>query len=256
MTLQNKNIVITGGANGIGKAFAERFLKESPNSIHLIDINPDVSNVAQSIGAIAYIADVANEEQFAIILNQIIQDSGSIDLFCSNAGVEGHGTLDASNNTWDRNWQINVMSHIYAARVLIPHMLENKNGYFLLTVSAAGLLNMPGAMPYATTKHAALGLAENLSIMYGNQGIKVSALCPQLVDTNMLKTSKLPPEDHPLMMDGILTTQQVADYTVQGINDEKFLILPHENVLRYIQGKTYNYDKSIEEVRKQIAKLK
>ena len=256
MDLKSKNIIITGGANGIGKALADRFLKESPNSIHLIDINPDVLHVAESIGEKAHIVDVANEEQFAITLNQIIQDVGSIDLFCSNAGIEGHGTLDASNSIWDKNWQINVMSHIYASRIIIPHMLENKNGYFLLTVSAAGLLNMPGAMPYATTKHAALGLAENLSIMYGNQGIKVSALCPQLVDTNMLKTSKLPPEDHPLMMDGILTTQQVADYTVQGINDEKFLILPHENVLRYIQGKTYNYDKWIEEVRKQIAKLK
>jgi len=229
MNLKNKNIIITGGANGIGRALANRFLKESPNSIYLIDINPDVVDVAESIGAKAHIADVASEEQFAIILNQIIQDLGSIDLFCSNAGVEGHGTLDASNNTWDRNWQVNVMSHIYAARIIIPHMLENKNGYFLLTVSAAGLLNMPGAMPYATTKHAALGLAENLSIIYGNQGIKISALCPQLVDTNMLKTSKLPPEDHPLMIDGILTTEQVADYTVKGINDEKFLILPHEN---------------------------
>ena len=129
MNLKNKNLIITGGANGIGRALADRFLEESPNSIHLIDINPDVIHVAESIGAKAHIADVANEEQFAIVLNQIIQDLGSIDLFCSNAGVEGHGTLDASNNTWDRNWQINVMSHIYAARVIIPHMLENKYGY-------------------------------------------------------------------------------------------------------------------------------
>ncbi|MEC7822194.1 MAG: SDR family oxidoreductase [Candidatus Neomarinimicrobiota bacterium] len=256
MNLKDKNIIITGGANGIGKALADRFLKESPNSIHLIDINPDVLHVADSIGAEAYITDVANEEQFAIVLNQIIKDVGSIDIFCSNAGVDGHGTLDAGNDTWDHNWQVNVMSHIYAARILIPHMLENKDGYFLLTVSAAGLLNMPGAMPYATTKHAAIGLAENLSIMYGNQGIKVSALCPQLVDTNMLQTSKLPPDDHPLMMDGILTTEQVADCTVEGINEEKFLILPHENVLRYIQGKTYDYDKWIEGIKKQVVKLK
>ena len=256
MNLKDKNIIITGAANGIGKALAERFLKESPNSIHLIDINSDVFHVAESIDAKAYIADVANEQEFAFTLNDIIKDSKSIDLFCSNAGVEGNGTLDATNDIWNSNWQINVMSHIYAARVIIPHMLENKNGYFLLTVSAAGLLNMPGAMPYATTKHAALGLAENLSIMYGNQGIKVSALCPQLVDTNMLKTSKLPPEDHPLVIDGILTTEQVADCTVQGISNEKFLILPHENVLRYIQGKTYDYDRWIKEVRKQIAKLK
>ena len=254
MNLENKNIVITGGADGIGKALAERFLRESPNSIHLIDINPNVFHVAESIGGKGYIVDVANSEQFTLTLNEIIKEVHSVDLFCSNAGIQGHGTLDASDDTWDSNWQINVMSHIYAARVLIPHMLENKDGYFLVTVSAAGLLNMPGAMPYATTKHAALGLAENLAIMYGNQGVKVSVLCPQLVDTNMLKTSELPSDDHPLMKDGILSAEQVADDTVQGIKKEEFLILPHQHVLRYIQGKTQDYDRWIAGSRKLVLK--
>ena len=240
MNLKDKNIIITGGADGIGKALAERFLNESPNSIHLIDINPNVFHVAESIGGKGYIVDVANSEQFTLTLNEIIKEVHSVDLFCSNAGIQGHGTLDASDDTWDSNWQINVMSH----------MLENKDGYFLLTVSAAGLLNMPGAMPYATTKHAALGLAENLAITYGNQGIKVSVLCPQLVDTNMLKTSELPSDDHPLMKDGILSAEQVADDTVQGIKKEEFLILPHQHVLRYIQGKTQDYDRWIAGSRK------
>ena len=151
MNLKNKNIIITGGADGIGKALAERFLNESPNSIHLIDINPNVFHVAESIGGKGYIVDVANSEQFTLTLNEIIKEVHSVDLFCSNAGIQGHGTLDASDDTWDSNWQINVMSHIYAARILIPHMAENQDGYFLVTVSAAGLLNMPGAMPYATT---------------------------------------------------------------------------------------------------------
>ena len=250
MNLKNKNIIITGGADGIGKALAERFLNESPNSIHLIDINPNVFHVAESIGGKGYIVDVANSEQFTLTLNEIIKEVHSVDLFCSNAGIQGHGTLDASDDTWDSNWRINVMSHIYAARVLIPHMAENQDGYFLVTVSAAGLLNMPGAMPYATTKHAALGLAENLAITYGNQGIKVSVLCPQLVDTNMLKTSELPSDDHPLMKDGILSAEQVADDTVQGIKKEEFLILPHQHVLRYIQGKTQDYDRWIAGSRK------
>ena len=254
MNLKNKNIIITGGADGIGKALAERFLNESPNSIHLIDINPNVFHVAESIGGKGYIVDVANSEQFTLTLNEIIKEVHSVDLFCSNAGIQGHGTLDASDDTWDSNWKINVMSHIYAARVLIPHMAENQDGYFLVTVSAAGLLNMPGAMPYATTKHAALGLAENLAITYGNQGIKVSVLCPQLVDTNMLKTSELPSDDHPLMKDGILSAEQVADDTVQGIKKEEFLILPHQHVLRYIQGKTQDYDRWIAGSRKLVLK--
>ena len=254
MNLKDKNIIITGGADGIGKALAERFLNESPNSIHLIDINPNVFHVAESIGGKGYLVDVANSEQFTLTLNEIIKEVHSVDLFCSNAGIQGHGTLDASYDIWDSNWQINVMSHIYAARVLIPHMAENQDGYFLVTVSAAGLLNMPGAMPYATTKHAALGLAENLAITYGNQGIKVSVLCPQLVDTNMLKTSKLPSDDHPLMKDGILSAEQVADDTVQGIKKEEFLILPHQHVLRYIQGKTQDYDRWIAGSRKLVLK--
>ena len=254
MNLKDKNIIITGGADGIGKALAERFLNESPNSIHLIDINPNVFHVAESIGGKGYIVDVANSEQFTLTLNEIIKEVHSVDLFCSNAGIQGHGTLDASDDIWDSNWQINVMSHIYAARVLIPHMAENQDGYFLVTVSAAGLLNMPGAMPYATTKHAALGLAENLAITYGNQGIKVSVLCPQLVDTNMLKTSELPSDDHPLMKDGILSAEQVADDTVQGIKKEEFLILPHQHVLHYIQGKTQDYDRWIAGSRKLVLK--
>ena len=254
MNLKDKNIIITGGADGIGKALAERFLNESPNSIHLIDINPNVFHVAESIGGKGYLVDVANSEQFTLTLNEIIKEVHSVDLFCSNAGIQGHGTLDASDDTWDSNWKINVMSHIYAARVLIPHMAENQDGYFLVTVSAAGLLNMPGAMPYATTKHAALGLAENLAITYGNQGIKVSVLCPQLVDTNMLKTSELPSDDHPLMKDGILSAEQVADDTVQGIKKEEFLILPHQHVLRYIQGKTQDYDRWIAGSRKLVLK--
>ena len=144
------------------------------------------------------------------------------------------------------------MSHIYAARVLIPHMVNNKNGYFLLTVSAAGLLNMPGALSYATTKHAALGLAENLSIMYGEKGVKVSALCPQLVDTDMVRKVKILDDNHPLMKDGVLPAEVIAEETVVGIEREKFLILPHKEVLKYIQGKAMDYDAWLDAVRKLV----
>lgn len=254
MNLKNKNIVITGGADGIGKALAKRFLNESPNSVHLIDINSNVLHVAELMGVNAYIVDVSNPEHIKSTLNEIIDQVGKVDLFCSNAGIQQFGTLSTSDEAWHDTWQVNVMSHIYAARVLIPHMLDHKDGYFLITVSAAGLLNMPGSMAYATTKHAALGMAENLSIMYGDKGIKVSALCPQLVETNMVTSTGVLDKDHPLMRDGLLTVEQVADDTVEGIAKENFLILPHKQILRYIQVKAHDYDAWLAGVRKLILK--
>ena len=252
MKLQDKNIVITGAANGIGLALAKRFLHENPRSISLIDINFSINDIASELGANGYVADVTNKNQFQSVLNQIIDSEGSVDLFCSNAGIQQFGTLETSTEDWQKNWDVNVMSHIHAAKVLIPHMQSRKSGYILLTVSAAGLLNMPGAIAYATTKHAAMGLAENLSIMYGSDGIKVSALCPQLVDTDMVRSSGKLPENHPLLKDGLLSADTVAEEAVQGINNEKFLILPHKEVARYIQGKAFDYDAWIEAVRKLV----
>ena len=254
MNLKNKNIVITGGADGIGKALAKRFLSESPNSVHLIDINPNVIQVVELMGINAYIVDVSNPKNVTSTLNKIIDQVGKIDLFCSNAGIQQFGTLSTSDEAWHDTWQVNVMSHIYAARVLIPHMLDHKDGYFLITVSAAGLLNMPGSMAYATTKHAALGMAENLSIMYGDKGLKVSALSPQLVETNMVTSTGVLDKDHPLMRDGLLTVEQVADDTVEGIEKEDFLILPHKQILQYIQIKAHDYDAWLAGVRKLILK--
>ena len=254
MNLKNKNIVITGGADGIGKALAERFLNESPNSVHLIDINPNVIQVAELMGVKGYIVDVSNPNKLESTLNDIINQIGTVDLFCSNAGIQEFGTLSTTDDAWHKTWQVNVMSHIYAARVLIPHMIENKDGYFLITVSAAGLLNMPGAMSYATTKHAALGLAENLSIMYGGKGIKVSVLCPQLVETDMVTSTGVLDKNHPLMRDGLLSPNQVAEDTVEGLMKEDFLILPHPQVLQYIQGKAHDYDSWLANIRRLVEK--
>jgi NAD(P)-dependent dehydrogenase (short-subunit alcohol dehydrogenase family) len=254
MNLKNKNIVITGGADGIGKALAKRFLNESPNSVHLIDINPNVIHVAELMGVKGYIVDVSNPNKLESSLNDIINQIGKVDLFCSNAGIQEFGTLSTTDESWDKTWQVNVMSHIYAARVLIPHMVDNEDGYFLITVSAAGLLNMPGAMSYATTKHAALGLAENLSIMYGNKGVKVSVLCPQLVETDMVTSTGVLDKNHPLMRDGLLSPDQVADDTVEGLKKENFLILPHPQVLQYIQGKAHDYDGWLASMRRLLEK--
>ena len=252
MNIHNKNIVITGAANGIGHAIAKRIAKESPKSISLIDIDNSVNEVASSLNVNSYVVDVSNENDFQSVLKSIIDKNDSIDLFCSNAGIQQFGTLETSTSDWQKNWDVNVMSHIYAAKVLIPHMQKKGSGYLLLTVSAAGLLNMPGAIAYATTKHAAMGLAENLAIMYGDDGIKVSALCPQLVDTDMVRSFGNLPENHPLLKDGLLSAETVAEEAVHGINKEKFLILPHKEVAKYIQGKAFDYDAWIEAVRKLV----
>ena len=250
MKLQNKNIVITGAADGIGYALANRIQRENPKSLSLIDINDSVERVASSLRADSYVVDVSNESNFQSVLNKIIDKNDSVDLFCSNAGIQQFGTLETSTEDWQKNWDVNVMSHVYASKVLIPHMKRQKSGYILLTVSAAGLLNMPGALAYATTKHAAMGLAENLSIMFGDDGIKVSTLCPQLVDTNMVRSADELPENHPLVKDGVLSADFVADEAVNGILKEKFLILPHKDVAKYMQGKAFDYDTWIEAVRK------
>jgi len=252
MKLQDKNIVITGAANGIGLALANRFISESPNSISLIDVNNSVKDIASELKIDGYVADVSDETNFQSVINHIIDKNESIDLFCSNAGIQQFGTLETSTSDWQKNWDVNVMSHIHAAKVLIPQMQKQGSGYIMLTVSAAGLLNMPGAIAYATTKHAAMGLAENLSIMYGEDGIKVSALCPQLVDTDMVKSFGNLPENHPLLKDGLLSPDTVAEEAVNGINKEKFLILPHKKVAKYIQGKAFDYDAWIEAVRKLV----
>ena len=252
MNIHNKNIVITGAANGIGHALAKRIAKESPKSISLIDIDNSVNEVASSLNVNSYVVDVSNENDFQSVLKSIIDKNDSIDLFCSNAGIQQFGTLETSTSDWQKNWDVNVMSHIYAAKVLIPHMQKKGSGYLLLTVSAAGLLNMPGAIAYATTKHAAMGLAENLAIMYGDDGIKVSALCPQLVDTDMVRSFGNLPENHPLLKDWLLSAETVAEEVVHGINKEKFLILPHKEVAKYIQGKAFDYDAWIEAVRKLV----
>ena len=182
---------------------------------------------------------MAKEEEIENLANNTLEQFGHIDLFCSNAGIFTAGGETVSTGNWQRIWEINVMSHVFAARSVLPSMLERGQGYLLNTSSAAGLLNQVGSAPYSTTKHAAIGFAEWLSITYGNRGIKVSVLCPQAVRTNMTAGG----DGGVAGLDGMLEPEQLADTVIETLNEERFLVLPHPEVLTYMRRKTDDYDR-------------
>lgn len=245
MKVRDQVVVVTGGADGIGKAMCERFHKEGAKRVIVADINgPGAEAVAKSIGGVGYACDVSKESDIARIVEETEARVGPIALFCSNAGIVDRtaspdNAASTTNENWERSWQVNVMAHIYAARACLPRMIERKSGYFLQTISAAGLLSQIGSAVYATTKHAGVGFAEVLAITHRDQGIKVSILCPQGVDTKLLRGGTRGPQH----LDGVLTPEQVADDVVQGLERESFLILPHPQVATYMKNKAENYDR-------------
>jgi len=203
--------------------------------------------VAKAVGGAAFKCDVAQEKDIRHVIEETERLFGPIDLFCSNAGIGGgfdpmaDNVAGSSDEPWARSWAIHVMAHVYAARHLVPRMRARGGGYFLDTISAAGLLSQVGSAPYSTTKHAAVGFAESLAIAHKAHGIRVSILCPQGVDTNMLRGLPKGPQSG----DGDLTPEQVAQDALNGIAQETFLILPHPQVLGYMRKKTENYDRWI-----------
>ena len=245
MKLAGKVVVVTGGAQGIGAGLCERFAQEGAKAVVVADLNAaGAVEVAIKIGGEAVLCDVSREAAIVGLIDETEKRFGPIDLFCSNAGIavldpDWDNPASAPNDGWMRSWAVNVMAHVYAARHLVPRMSARGSGYFLNTVSAAGLLSQIGGGPYATTKHAALGFAENLAIATRDRGIKVSVLCPQGVDTPMLRgiTRGVPDGD------GVLTPAQIADAVVAGLDAEKFLILPHPEVATYIRRKAEDPDR-------------
>lgn len=247
MQLKDRIIVVTGAASGIGKALAHRFKKEGAKLVVCADLNgAGAKAVAQEIKGVAFETNVAREEDIRHLIETVERDHGPIDLFCSNAGIGVRGGAEASNAEWQRIWDINLMAHVWAARHLVPRMIARGGGYLLNTASAAGLLSQIGSAPYAVTKHAAVGLAEWLAITHGDQGIKVSVLCPQAVRTPLLGTSN----DNVASIDGILEPEAVAEACVRSIEAEDFLILPHAEVLEYMRRKTGDYNRWIAGMRK------
>jgi NAD(P)-dependent dehydrogenase (short-subunit alcohol dehydrogenase family) len=247
MELKDKIIVVTGAASGIGRAMAQRFAQEGAKHIVCVDLNKaGAEETAQSIGGTAYGVNVGKEAEIAALIEDVEANIGPIDLFCSNAGISVAGGVEVPDAEWQRIWDINVMSHVWAARHLVPRMTERGGGYLLNTSSAAGLLNQVGSAPYGVTKHAAVGLAEWLALTYGDQGIKVSVLCPQAVRTEMTRGH----EDHVAAIDGMMEPEPVAEACVQTIREETFLVLPHKQVLGYMRAKAENYDRWIGGMRK------
>lgn len=247
MEIKDRIVVVTGAAGGIGRALAQAFAKAGAKKVICADLDKDrVEETAKMVDGIARQVNVAREEDIKALIDETEANVGPIDLFCSNAGISIAGGPEVDNDSWQRIWDINVMAHIYAARHLAPKMIERGGGYFLNTASAAGLLSQIGSAPYAVTKHAAVGLAEWLALTYGDDGIKVSVLCPQAVRTNMTKGK----EDHVASINGMMDPEPVAQACLEAIRQETFLVLPHKEVLQYMRNKTENYDRWIGGMRK------
>jgi NAD(P)-dependent dehydrogenase (short-subunit alcohol dehydrogenase family) len=256
MQIAGKVIVVTGGASGIGRALCERFSREGAKAVCVADIDEaGGAQVAAAIGGSFVHCDVSDEARVQHVIAETEQRFGPIDLFCSNAGIAfrdaGH-VAGSSNAEWSKIWEVNVMQHVYATRALLPAMLARGSGYFLITASAAGLLNQVGSAAYSVTKHAAVGFAESLAITHGEQGIKVSVFCPQGVWTNMTRWVK----ESPKGADAMLQPDAAAQEVVEGLAEERFLIVSHAQTKEYVQRKAADYDGWIRGMQRYRRKLR
>lgn len=255
MRLAGRVAVITGGAGGIGAALARRFAAEGAAAVIVTDRDAAAATAvadALPVPAEGLAVDVSVEADVAALVAGVQDRHGRIDLFCSNAGVTTGAGVEAPDEAWAASWSVNVLSHVYAARAVLPGMLARGEGYLLQTCSAAGLLTAVADAPYTATKHAAVGLAEWLSVTYGDRGIRVSALCPQGVRTPLLTDgldtghlgARMVAASGPL-----LEPDDVAESVIRGLDEERFLILPHPEVATYAQRKAADPDAWLAAVR-------
>lgn len=242
MQVSGKVVVVTGAASGIGLALATRFVEEGARVV-ASDLNAEAgAQKAAGVGARFMAANVAKEEEIQALIEDVYAHEGDIDLFCSNAGIGVGGGPETPDKQWQLIQNVNVMSHVWAARHLLPRMLERGEGYLLNTASAAGLLTELHSAPYAVTKHAALAFAEWLAITYGERGIRVSCLCPEGVWTPMI-------ENAPLLQQTAISTDVLVDFTLQALREERFLITTHPTTLPSFRQKAGDYDVWISKLR-------
>ena len=240
MKIEGKSAVVTGAASGIGRALARRFAREGARGVVVADLRDGpLQAVADEIGGLAVPCDVTDERAVRALAAAAEERFGPIDVFCSNAGVAVEGGEEAPDDEWRLNFDLHVMAHVYAARVVAPKMAARGSGYLVNTASAAGLLTHVESATYAVTKHAAVAFAEYLAIAYGDRGVRVSVLCPQAVRTAMTEGR----EQGVASVDGMIEPEALAACVVETMEREEFLILPHPQVLEYLRRKTADYDR-------------
>jgi NAD(P)-dependent dehydrogenase (short-subunit alcohol dehydrogenase family) len=259
MELSQKVVVVTGGASGIGRALAHRFAEEGAAGVVVADLDADrAGDVASEVDgrAIGVGCDVGDPEQNEQLIGVAEQAFGPVDLFCANAGIGGGSGLAGG---WEDAIAVNVMAHVHAAQRLLPGWLERGSGYFLSTASAAGLLTQVGSAQYAVSKHGAVAFAEWLAVTYGDRGVGVSCLCPMGVNTPLLHAGEEQDAGDGVgrtatavvkAAGAVLEPEEVADMVVEGLRAERFLILPHPEVLRFFQNKSADYDRWIAGMRR------
>lgn len=241
MELENRVVLVTGGANGIGRAICHRISQEHPHGIVIADCDGQAAEeVAAEIGAIAVDCDVSCEPDVQAAVERTCRQFGRVDVVISNAGITAKGGFETSDADWDRLWRVNVMAHVYLARAVVPRLIEQGGGAFVVTASAAGLLTEIGSAAYSVTKHGAVAFAEWLSVHYRNQGIKVACLCPAGVATNFLD---LDDPVHQFLNLSAVTPEHVAECVVEAVRNESFLALPHAEVAEFFKFKSQNYDR-------------
>ena len=241
MHIKDKVCIVTGGASGIGEATARAFAEAGARGVVVADLKTSrerLAQVAGDIDGLAVTADVGQEEDTLALIAAAEAKYGAIDVFFSNAGLLRKGQESASDADWEVSWRVHVMSHVFAARALVPKMLARGAGYLVNTASAAGLLASLNSMPYGVTKNAAVALAEHLAIQYGDRGIGVSVLCPQSVQTGMST-----PGPSAARVDGVLQSSEVARMVIEAIEEERFMILSHPTVQGYMERKVANRDR-------------
>lgn len=247
MKIQDAVCVITGGSGGIGKAMAAAFLEAGAEAVVLADLDASaVQHAATELNCEGRVCNVTDESDIVDLVRHCESRYGRIDLFCSNAGAGGEGVLtDAENTVWQLQWELHVMSHVYAARAVLPGMLERGQGYLLNTASAAGLLAALGSGPYSVTKAAAVKLAEFIAITHGDDGIGVSVLCPQGVNTAMAPRSLGDGQT-----DGIIEPEALAQTVLEALEAERFHVLPHPEVEDYVRRKGDDIDRWLHGMRR------